>query len=190
MKIVGVNGSHRPGGNTGYMVAKALEVCAEKGFDVEQVDLAGKDIGYCTVCDGCRGKYTCTVEDDVMDILDKLAAADAIIVGSPTYFGGITGRLRTLFDRTLPLRRNGMMLSGKIGAALAVGGSRNGGQEHTVQQIHLWMLIQEMTVVGDMKTAHFGGICAAYKPGTVPEDKAGMETVTNTAENVCKRLKK
>ena len=188
MKVVGLNGSHRRDGNTAYMVSKALEVCESEGFDAEQIDLFDKDIRFCTVCDACKGKYACTLDDDAMDILDRLVKADAIIVGSPTYFGGVSGRLKALFDRTFPLRRNGMMLSRKVGAALAVGGSRNGGQEHVIQQIHAWMLIHEMTVVGDKGTAHFGGICAARNPGDVKDDEDGMKTVLNTARRVCEEL--
>jgi multimeric flavodoxin WrbA len=190
MKVVGLNGSHRRNGNTDYMLKKALEVCSAKGLEVEQIDLVDKRIGYCSVCDACKGGYTCPLEDDVMEILDRLVEGDAIIVASPTYFGGVSGRLRALFDRTLPLRRNGMKLAGKVGAALTVGGSRNGGQELVIQQIHAWMLIHEITVVGDRRTAHFGGITVAHKPGGVKEDEEGMKTVVNTAENVCNRLKR
>ncbi|MBD3387884.1 MAG: flavodoxin family protein [Candidatus Altiarchaeales archaeon] len=189
MKVLGINGSHRRDGNTHLMLGKALEVCERNGFDTEQVNLADLELGYCTVCDACKSEFTCSLEDDVMGVLEKMASADAILVATPVYFGGVTGRLRTLFDRTLPLRRNGLMLSGKLGAALAVGGSRNGGQEMSIQQIHAWMLIQEMAIVGDMKTAHFGGIATAHKPATVEADETGMNTVLNTAENICRRLK-
>ncbi len=190
MKVVGLNGSHRSDSNTGVMVSKALEVCQKNGLDVEQIDLCDKKIDYCTVCDACKGSYTCSRDDDVMDILDKIKSADALIVASPTYFGDVTGRLKSFFDRTLPLRRNDMMLSGKIGAVLAVGGSRNGGQEHVISQIHAWMLINEMTLVGDKKTAHFGGICVAHAPASVDEDKVGMATVVNTAEKICEVLQR
>jgi len=189
MKVLGINGSHRRESNSGLMLAKALEVCESKGFEVEQVDLFDKDLRYCTVCNRCAKKYGCSQDDDVMEILGKMAEADAIIVASPTYFGGVSGRLRTLFERTFPLRRNGMMLAGKIGAALAVGGSRNGGQEYVVHQVHSWMLIHQMDVVGDRETAHFGGICVGRNPGDALNDEAGMKTVLNTAENVCARLK-
>ncbi len=189
MKVVGINGSHRIDGNSGMMLERALEVCSAAGFDVEMIDLADRRIGFCTDCDFCRKRYGCSQEDDVKAILDALASADGIIVSSPTYFGGVSGRLRALFDRTLPLRRNGMMLAGKIGCALAVGGSRNGGQEYVIQEIHHWMLIHEMTVVGDRKTAHFGGICVARGRGDALRDETGMATVVNAAENLATRLK-
>jgi len=190
MKVVGVNGSHRSNSNAGMILGKALEVCDSHGFEIEQIDLADKIIAFCRDCNGCRDKFTCTQDDDVMDILEKLAGADGIIMASPTYFASVTGRLRALFDRTIPLRRNGMMLAGKVGAALTVGGSRNGGQEHVIDQIHHWMLIHQMTVVGDRETAHFGGICVGRAPGDALKDEVGIKTVINTAENVCSILDK
>ncbi|MFC2162539.1 flavodoxin family protein [Candidatus Altiarchaeota archaeon] len=189
MKVLGINASHRKDGNSRAMVEAALETCTDNGLETELIDLADKDIGFCTVCDACKKGYTCSQDDDVMDILDAMRAADAIMIASPTYFGGVSGRLRALLDRTLPLRRNDMMLAGKIGGALACGGSRNGGQEYTIQQIHAAMLIHEMMVVGDKGTAHFGAITTARAKGQVVEDEVGMKTVVNLAQNICDKLK-
>lgn len=189
MKVLGLCGSHRSG-NTELMVKKALEVCKSNGLEVDYVALAGLEVEYCTDCGVCKTAFACPLEDDVMGVLKKMVDADALVVGSPTYFGGVSGKLKALFDRTLPLRRQGYMLKGKVGAALAVGGSRNGGQELVVQQIHNWMLLQEMIVVGDKKTAHFGGICVARNPGDVLKDEVGLETVVNTALKVAETLER
>lgn len=187
MRVLGLCGSHRSG-NAELMVKKALDVCESSGLEVDYVALAGLRIEYCTDCGVCKKAFDCSIKDDVMAVLKKMGEADALIVGSPTYFAGVSGRLKALFDRTLPLRRQGMMLKDKVGAALAVGGSRNGGQELVVQQIHAWMFLQEMTVVGDKKTAHFGGICVARNNGDVLKDEVGLETVVNTALKVVEAL--
>ncbi len=188
MKVVGINGSHREG-NTKILVEKALEVCAKAGFETAFVSLHNIGVKYCVDCDHCRRHDRCVITDDgVNGILDKLVEADAIVVGSPTYFGSVSGKLKALFDRTLPLRRNNMKLSGKIGGALAVGGSRNGGQEYVVQAIHSWMLIHEMSVVGDKGTAHFGGIGVGRKPGDVLEDDVGVETAVNLGKRIVDAL--
>ncbi|MCX6694900.1 MAG: flavodoxin family protein [Candidatus Altiarchaeota archaeon] len=189
MRVVGVSGSHRRDANTRIMVERVLEACKKAGLETELITLADRKIGYCTNCDYCKTNYGCSIKDDVWSILTAMEKADAIVIGSPTYFGGISGRLRSLFDRTLPLRRNGMKLSAKIGAALATGGSRNGGQEYVISDIHRWMLIQEMTVVGDKTTAHFGGICNSRNPGDVLNDEIGLKTVDNTAQRIIETLK-
>jgi len=173
------------------LLEKALSVCGGRGFDVEYVSLFDRQIDFCTVCDACKTQEDCAIDDDVNSILEKMSDADALILASPTYFGSVSGRLAALFDRTLPLRRNDFRLSGKVGGAIAVGGSRNGGQEKTIARIHDWMLIQDMVIVGDRKkTSHFGGIAHAHKPGAVAEDDTGMKSVVNLAEKIADTLER
>jgi multimeric flavodoxin WrbA len=181
IKILGISGSPRKEANTDTLVKKALDACKKNGADTEFISLAGKEIKYCDYCDACTEKtgYTCPKTDDVAGILEAMKAADAIIIGSPTYFASVSGQLKTLFDRTLPLRRNAFQLSGKVGGAIGVGGSRNGGQENVVRDIQNWMLVHEMIVVGDKKTAHFGGISVARRPGDAEKDELGLTTSEN-----------
>lgn len=183
-KVLGISGSPRKG-NADILVQKALEICENSGLETEFISLSDFDVMYCDDCGFCSKDYGCTKDDDVEKILDKMDASDAIIVGSPTYFGSISGKLKSLFDRTLPMRRHNFKLGGKLGGAIAVGGARNGGQEFTIQTIHHWMLINEMLIVPDKQpTAHFGGITVGRNPGDVLEDKVGMETVENLAKNI------
>ncbi|MBN2251387.1 MAG: flavodoxin family protein [Candidatus Altiarchaeota archaeon] len=186
MKVVGLSGTHRKDGNTTILVKKALDVCRQKGAETLLIELSDKRIEYCTDCGSCVEKngYACPVVDDVPEILAALESADAVIIGSPTYFGSLSGKLKALFDRTLPLRRNNFRLSCKVGGAIAVGGSRNGGQENVIRDIHNWMLIHEMIVVGDKKTAHFGGIAVARKPGDASSDVTGMRSAENLGMQV------
>lgn len=180
-KILGINGSSRKDGNTSVLVKNALQSCKSRGAETQLIDLAGKDIGYCTDCNNCiaENSYKCPKKDDVEQILEAMTKADAIIIGSPTYFASVSGQLKTLFDRTLPLRRNGLQLAGKVGGAIAVGGSRNGGQENVVRDIQNFMMVHEMVVVSDKKTAHFGGIAVARKTGEAEKDETGLATAEN-----------
>lgn len=184
MRVIGISGAHRQG-NTLQLLEKALFVCEKMGFETELVSLAEKSIGFCTTCDACKTGFTCSVKDDVFPILEKMRDADAIIIASPTYFASVSGRLKAFFDRTLPLRRNGMLLAGKVGGVITVGGSRNGGQEKALSSIVDWMFVHEMVVVSDKKTAHFGGIAVGRNPGDVLKDDIGLATVRNLAEKIC-----
>ncbi len=177
MEILGISGSHRKG-NSEILVKKALEVCREKGYKSEFISLAGLDIGY----------YG-SEKNDIESILDAMVRAEAIIIGSPTYFASVSGKLKSLFDWSLLLRK-GYKLSGKLGGAIAVGGSRNGGQEFVTMQIHNWMLLHEMIVVSDKNTAHFGGIAVGKNPGDVLKDDIGIKTVENLAVNIIEALER
>lgn len=187
MKILGISGSHRAG-NTDALVKRALAAIAASGHDTEFVSLAEKDIGYCTDCGHCKDDDSCIIDDDLNDILAAMKQADAIVVGSPVYFGGVTAKLKSVFDRTLPLRRQDCMLTGKIGGALAVGGSRNGGQELTIGNIHAWMFINGMVVVGDSGNPHFGGAAMGRNPGDALQDDTGLSTVDGLAESISRAL--
>ncbi len=179
MNIIGISGSPTRDGNNEKMIEMALAVAEDRGFGVDRIFLSERAVSPCTACGGCTNKKACTIEDDMAGIYPLLEDADGIIVATPVYFGCMTAQLKALFDRTLMLRRQGFLLSGKVGGAIAVGGSRNGGQEKTVQAIHDWMHIHGMIVVGD--NSHFGGLVHA----PAESDEAGMQTVRDTIGKIC-----
>ena len=138
-------------------------------------------MNYCVDCAQCKDGR-CVQKDELNDALLKIASCDAIVMISPVYFGGVTAQLKTLIDRTRPLRRNNFMLKNKVGAAIALGGSRNGGQEMVINQIHQAMHIHGMIVVGD--NGHFGGII--HSPFS--KDDIGKKTITDTITKVIETI--
>ncbi|AKB55524.1 iron-sulfur protein [Methanosarcina sp. A14] len=178
MKILGISGSPRKGKNCEKMILTALEIAKERGFETDTVFISNMEIAPCKVCGACVENDSCVIEDDMEEVYEKMRSADGIIVASPVYMGNYPAQLKALFDRSVLLRRNNLALKNKVGAALSVGGSRNGGQEKTIQSIHDWMHIHGMIVVGD--NSHFGGI--AWNP--VEEDSIGMQTVSETAKKL------
>jgi multimeric flavodoxin WrbA/putative sterol carrier protein len=100
--IVAVNGSPHGGiGNTSLMIEMLRPILAEEGFDLEIIDLAGQDVEYCTGCAFCMEKGRCWIDDDHRKIVEKLLAADGVILASPVYFMHVTGQMKTFLDRCL-----------------------------------------------------------------------------------------
>ncbi len=183
--ILAISGSPREGSNTAGALRYVLEGCEGES---KLVELAGLDVRPCNVCDVCKKQMECPIEDDFGGLVDDFLRAKVILVGSPVYFGGVTAQLKALMDRTLPFRRNGFLLENKFGCGVAVGGSRNGGQELTVQAIQAWMLIHGMNVFSDGRpTSHFGGILTAHKAGEVMGDEIGVKTLDGVRD-ACMRL--
>ena len=182
MKITCISGSPSAGGNNEKLLDIVLGMARERGYESDAILLSELNVQPCTDCGVCKKAKECPIDDDMAGISEKLETSDAFIITSPVFFGCMTAQLKALFDRTILLRRNGFLLKGKIGAALAVGGSRNGGQEFTIQSIHSWMHIHGMIVVGD--GAHFGGMAA--KP--VESDDVGLKTVRETVNMLCETL--
>lgn len=179
MKVLGICGSHRKESTTMFFLNKALGVCEKAGFETEVVTLHDKEIKPCAVCDLCKTRYDCSIKDDMAGIRHRMESADAIIIASPAYFASVSGKTKNMFDRSLPLRRNGFRLRNKIGGAISVGASRNGGQELVCRQIQAWFGLQEMIAVTDKGTAHFGGIGWVPRGKAAEEDKTGIETCEN-----------
>ncbi len=189
MKILGISGSPRKNGNTSFAVKYALELLNKDGFKVKFISLSGKKINPCIGCWKCEKTYKCFYEDDMERIIEDLKWCSALIIGSPVYFGMITGQLKAMMDRCIVMRPNygdSLPMSGKIGAAIACANSRNGGQEITIQNIHTFMLQMNMMIISD-------GPCYSHSGGTIfgnaHEDSWGLETITNLSRNVGQMLK-
>ena len=183
MKILGIAASPVKAGNNDQIIDYALKRPKDKGFAAEKISLASNEVKGCIACDLCKDKKgECSIKDAMAKINKKLIEADAIIVSSPVYFGTISSQLKALFDRTLTLRRDSFKLKNKLGAAIAVGRSRNGGQEYAIYAIHCCRQIHGMIVVGDNN--HFGGIVVS----PFDKDEVGKRTVDDTVDKVCEVL--
>lgn len=140
MKVIGISGSPRAGGNTETLVAEALEGARSRGAEVELIALAGKDIRGCVAHAACGKDGKCLIDDDMQPIYAKLLEADAIIVGTPIYFGGMTSQTKAFLDRTYLLSKMGKKLEGKVGGVIAVGA--RAGHELTTSTIMDFMTLQ------------------------------------------------
>jgi multimeric flavodoxin WrbA len=158
VKILGIVGSPRRG-NTEILVKEALKAASEVGgVETEVLHISPLKVHPCIACFRCFDEKDSlrgcpSFDDDMEKIYPKLASCDGLIIASPVYFGGITGELKTILDRTEPFVRYactgyGGSLSNKVGGAIAVGYNRNGGQETSIQMIHSYFLVHDMIIVG------------------------------------------
>ncbi|SMC25538.1 Multimeric flavodoxin WrbA [Desulfacinum hydrothermale DSM 13146] len=148
MKILAINGSHRKGKNTAVLLGLVLEEAAAGGAQTELVELVDWRIEYCLSCHRCLREPRCSIQDDDMQVLaEKMQGADAVIIGSPVYFGNVTGRLKVFMDRTRWLHMRKNLLEGKLGAALTHAGLRNGGQELTQMILERFLLSHGFRIV-------------------------------------------
>ena len=106
MKVIAINGSPRKKWNTATLLEHTLEGAASKGAETELVHLYDLDYKGCTSCFACKlkgGKSygKCAIKDDLTPVLEKIRTADALILGSPIYFGIVTGEMRSFMERLL-----------------------------------------------------------------------------------------
>jgi multimeric flavodoxin WrbA len=150
MKAVAINGSPRKGGNTEILLKQVLAPLAAAGWETEFVQLGGKPIRGCQACFQCFKKKNsrCSQKDDFFNpCFEKMAAADAIILGSPTYFTDVSAEMKALLDRAgLVALANGGLFRGKIGAAVVA--VRRGGGTHAFDTMNHMFLMSGAIVPG------------------------------------------
>lgn len=106
MKVLAFNGSPRKTWNTATLLSKALEGAASEGAETELTHLYDLNFKGCVSCFSCKTKGgesygKCAVKDDLAPILRKVEEADAIILGSPIYWGTVTGEMRSFMERLM-----------------------------------------------------------------------------------------
>jgi multimeric flavodoxin WrbA len=150
MKAVAINGSPRRGGNTEILLKKALAPLSAAGWETELIQLGGANIRGCRACFQCfeRKNSQCGQKDEFFnDCLAKMLAADAMLLGSPTYFTDVSAEMKALLDRAgLVAVANGGLFRGKIGAAVVA--VRRGGGTHAFDTINHMFLMSGVIVPG------------------------------------------
>ncbi|HYF95322.1 MAG TPA: flavodoxin family protein [Symbiobacteriaceae bacterium] len=102
MRVLGIIGSPRPGGNSDIVVSEVLRGAASEGAQVEKVYLNDLNIRPCQACDVCKhgsGYVGCIQDDDMVDLYEKLIAADGIVIGCPIYCFGPSAQTKAFIDR-------------------------------------------------------------------------------------------
>ncbi len=98
-----LSSSPRKNGNSELLCKAFAEGAQAAGHRVEHIRIAEKRIGYCIACYACKQLGRCAFEDDASAILEKMLAADVIVLASPVYFYSISAQLKALFDRTVAI---------------------------------------------------------------------------------------
>ena len=188
MKVIAFNGSARKDSNTAIMLNVVLEELNKQGIDTELYQLAGKQIHGCIACYKCMENKDrrCAVKKDVAnECIEKMLAADGIILGSPTYFADVTTEMKALIDRAgLVSRANGDMLKRKVGASVVV--ARRGGSIHAFDTMNHFFLIGQMLVVG----SNYWNMGFGLNKGDVEKDQDGLGTMKTLGTNMGWLLKK
>ena len=189
IKLLGISGSPRIKA-TDRMVRAALEYAEEKyDVEIEYFSAKGKDLKFCIHCDYCvRTKQGCIHKDDIVELYEKMEWADAWIIGSPVYQGTVSGQTKTIMDRCRAVvARDPKVFMNKVGAGMADGGDRVGGQEPALQLIHNFYIINEMIPVsGGSFGSNLGGTFWSQDKGAegIEVDDEGLRSMRETVRRL------
>ncbi|ARM30709.1 flavodoxin family protein [Prosthecochloris sp. HL-130-GSB] len=189
MKVLAINGSPRKKGNTSTMLDNVLQAIEKEGIGTKTLQVGGTAIRGCRACYRCieLNNSACSISNDGFnDMFRLMLEADAIILGSPTYFADITPELKALIDRAgFVSRVNGQLFRHKVGAAVV--SLRRGGGVHAFDSInHLFQACQMFMVGSTYWNLGFGN-----REGTNVEDDAeGMQNMEDLGTSIAYLLKK
>ena len=99
MKVLGIAGSARRGGNTDRLLAEVMKGAASRGAEVKTIILKGLDLETCRHCDGCIKTGRCVIKDDMQMVYEELEQADRIVLASPIQFMAVTAHMKAMVDR-------------------------------------------------------------------------------------------
>jgi len=187
-KVIAINGSPRKDGNTARLLTEVLAELEKEGVETELVQIGGKKVHGCTACGKCfenqDGK--CVIDNDfVNDCIAKMAAADGIVIGSPTYFADVSTETKALIDRAgFVAIANGGMFTRKAGAAVVA--VRRAGAVHAFDTINHLFGISQMFTVG----SSYWNLGLGLAAGEVEKDEEGLQTMRNLGANMAWLLKR
>ena len=182
MYAIGVNGSPRKGGNTELLLKEVLGELDNNGWETELVKVGGTAIRGCIACQKCfeNKDNQCSVKkDNFNDIFAKMLKADAIILGSPTYFAAVSADLKALIERAgYVAYANGHAFSGKIGAAVVA--VRRGGATHAYDTINHMFQMSRMILPGST----YWNMGYGLNKEEVREDTEGMANMQHLGKAI------
>ena len=185
MKVLLINGSPRPDGNTFCALQEIETQLKKQGIETEIFQIGTRPVRMCINCGGCRrnGGKGCVFDDDPCnEIARKLADADALIVGSPVYYGQPNGGILAVMQRLF--YSAGHLVQNKPAAAVAI--CRRGGATAALQTLNMMFEMMNMPVV----TSQYWNIAYGAGKGEAKLDKEGMQTMRTLGNNMAWLLKK
>lgn len=184
MKVILLNGSANKKGNTFTALSEIACQLEKNGVESEIIQLGNKPVRGCIACGQCRAKQLghCVFNDDICNhIVEKINESDALIVGSPVYYGQPNGAVLAVLQRAF---FSGAKVQNKPAAAVAV--CRRGGASAAYQTINMMFEMMNMPVV----TSQYWNIAYGRTPGEASLDVEGMQTMRTLANNMSWLLKK
>lgn len=176
LKVLLLNGSPRPNGNTAIALKEMEKVFNENGVETEIVNVGNRDVRGCVACNGCATKGKCVFDDVVNEIAPKFEEADGLVVASPVYFASANATLIACLDRLF--YSTGFDKTMKVGASVVC--ARRGGCSATFDELNKYFTISGMPVASSTYWNSIHG----RTPGEAEQDGEGLFTMRSLARNM------
>ena len=176
MKVLMINGSPRPEGNTALALREMEAIFREAGVDVITMQVGNKAIRGCIACGKCAALGKCVFDDAVNDAAALLPQVDGLVLASPVYYASANGNLISFLDRLF--HSNHCDLTMKVGASVVC--ARRGGCSATFDELNKYFTISGMPVA----SSQYWNSIHGRLPGEADQDQEGKQTMRALARNM------
>ena len=181
MKVLIINGSPRPGGNTAIALQEMVNVFEADGIETEVVQVGKKAIRGCVACGVCFEKGKCVFDDIVNELAPKLEAADGLVIASPVYYASANATLIACLDRLFYSSHIDTTM--KVGASVVV--ARRGGCSATFDELNKYFTMNNMPVA----SSQYWNSVHGREKGQAAQDLEGLQTMRVLARNMAFLMK-
>lgn len=181
MKVLMINGSPHPQGNTYLALHEMEQVFAQEQIETELITIGNKDIRGCIACGRCHTAGRCVFDDLVNETAPKFAGCDGLVTASPVYYASANATLIAFLDRlfySTPFDK-----TMKVGASVVA--ARRGGLSATFDELNKYFTISGMPVASSQ---YWNGI-HGREPGEARQDTEGLQTMRTLASNMAFLMK-
>lgn len=181
MKVLIINGSPRPAGNTTIAVNEMIHIFKADGIETEAVQIGMKDIRGCIACGTCYTKGKCAFDDIVNELAPKFEAADGLVIASPVYYASANATLIACLDRLFFSTHFDKTM--KVGASVVI--ARRGGCSATFDELNKYFTISNMPIA----SSQYWNCAHGREKGEVEQDLEGLQTMRTLARNMAFLMK-
>ncbi len=186
MKVLALNGSPKKEGNTYHALKTVMAELEKEHIETEIIHVGHKAIRGCIGCGQCgRNKNEkCAFDDDVNVWIQHMKKADGIVLGSPVYYAGVAGTMKSILDRAFYVASaNGGLFRHKVGAAVVA--VRRSGGITAFDQLNKYFTISEMLVT----SSNYWNVIHGAVPGEAEQDAEGLQIMRTLGQNMAWLLK-
>ncbi|SEH33643.1 flavodoxin family protein [Selenomonas sp. KH1T6] len=176
MKVMMVNGSPKPKGNTAAALEEMRKIFEAAGVETEMVHVGNKPIRGCIACQKCSETGKCVFDDLVNETASLFEECDGLVVGTPVYYASANATVIAYLDRLFFSTHFDKTM--KVGASVVV--SRRGGSSSTFDEMNKYFTISGMPVA----PSQYWNMVYGLEPGDAAKDAEGMQTMRTLARNM------
>ena len=186
MKVIAINGSPRANGNTYHAIKEVFKELEKENIETEVIHIGRDKISGCMGCGKCYKTKDdkCIIQDDNLNLwIEKLKEADGIIFGSPVFYAGINGTMKSFMDRLFYVAGANGIFRHKVGAAVVA--VRRSGGIPTFNQLNIFMTYSEMVLA----SSNYWNVIHGTMPKDAEQDAEGNQIMQVLGQNMAWLLK-